>query len=305
MSSYGTAAPQQAAKPDDGSAIDDDAGARRHAGRAVLAGLIATSALVGVAALKAGGRSAGAALGAVLRPEQAAAAAAPSTAGDAAAAAAGEEALVAANSVSSECSLFDDDSIYPFEYACQIHDVDQCHACLPSTAHTGSASCFDVCGATCDYAAAGYDDVPDYAANVSYTMVCAWMAIADLPTMCAGSFVPALPTSSNAEPYVAFGDQPAVTHDGNSVDACVVHSYCDACVDADGTENDYCAAVFKFYDKTADAGYNGALRVLNDQAYWCGVIDADGRTAAESIKAGTFNSTCNGELKQTEPGSCF
>ena len=200
------------------------------------------------------------------------------------------------------CMNFDDDGLYPSLAHCTVNDLDQCSECTPDTSHTGNASCYSQCGTTCDYAAAGIDDVPDYAVNNSYTMACAWEAVASLSIACGGSFAPSFPASNNYEPaYTSKSEMPVVELDGLQVDDCGLHAFCSSCIATDGTLNQYCAAVAGFYMRgrnESNVDIDHALTALNDEEYWCQ------SSVLASIESSSFDSSCDEHLHPWEAGHC-
>jgi len=209
-------------------------------------------------------------------------------------------------------------------HALSIETSSQCGSCTPDTSVTtgSSSNCYDVCGTTCDYHAAGIDDLPDYAVNISCellilsesynsrvvttvacsdTMACAWMAVADLQTTCSGGFTPSFPTSHDFTPEL---ETPPVVTDpanGNEIDDCSLHAVCTACISSSGNLNKYCAAVAGFYMRGLNESLvntNAANFVLNDQAYWCNA------TTLQSIKDGSFDDSCDSSLSSIYPGHC-
>ena len=228
------------------------------------------------------------------------------------------------------CAYFDDDGRYPLANSCTskvrrgpptdpteaVHspcvvyrwwldqDTHQCSKCEPDGSHTGDANCYDVCGTTCDFAAAGIDDVPDMVPNASYMFSCAWSSVAELRTTCNGSFAPSFPSASENESPVL--DDEFRYSEYTSLDPCAVHAYCYACATSGtgGGSNAYCEAVAYFYTSSAYEygteldSLNGALYALNDQGYWCrdDVLDA--------IEAGSFTDRCDSSLSKTKAGHC-
>lgn len=216
--------------------------------------------------------------------------------------ASGDDGMVRLHNLSSItlglCAELDDDTLYPVQYECTQHDPEQCaKSCGNGT------GCNDICGTTCDYKSAGVDDLPDYAANMSYAFACAWEAIAALDETCESHFTPSFPVAKDSSPDMEKGElsvaMPEVgkTTSWSKQDNCALHAFCSTCVETDGTHNVYCDAVSSFFEATNDP-VDSAFYALNKMSYWCQT------DVIESIQDGSFNSKCTDDKSADSDRQC-
>ena len=152
-----------------------------------------------------------------------------------------------------DCSVFDDDLVFPDTATCTSNDWD--HWCSENASSWRKCENIDgtcwraeeICGLSCTDSSASFADV------------CLNQAIAHLPEVCDNTFVPFIPTGKNHEPSLldaweywgpseandtvkyhleygmlsAKGDDEVsgvAGDDGNPADPCSVHSFCSTCV---------------------------------------------------------------------------
>ena len=183
------------------------------------------------------------------------------------------------------CSDYDDDDNYPG--MCPKYDHDFCSETYdPSggsiceeigTCFENGTIFFEICSSACTYNTS------------SFVMPCSWQAVADLPTTCAGSFIPTMPINVSL-------DRPSTPENRTFLFGCDQHSFCVGCSQG----NAYCRAVARYYhgvgvedhlsaalnESTSFISASTAAVALNrDLAFWC----ASG--TLEAIENGTFQHT--------------
>jgi len=156
------------------------------------------------------------------------------------------------------CAKYDDDTVYP-NARCISGDNSTCHDSSVMT-----EAYLTTCATACDE---------------GWGVPCGWEAVADLPSLCDGTFNATFPTeSNNFLPSNVTEMELIINSTQDSYWACNVHAFCYSCVDSDGLVNDFCkAAIIR---TKSLYGASAVFKYLD--SYWCE------KAIIEDIENGTF-----------------
>jgi len=123
--------------------------------------------------------------------------------------------------------------------------------------------------------------------DMAWAMVCAWQAVANLESVCAGTFQPSPPSRSRNAPNAAWLPRNGVTAEGGKLYGCDEHAVCSACFyggQATSLGGEMCERVAAHYgafghlDERNEqvSGYTGAeaaFAALSELDKWCASFD--------------------------------
>jgi len=165
------------------------------------------------------------------------------------------------------CANNDDDGV--FMPKCPPHDE---AAWCAKPQHTGPGTHFDaVCASACADS------------SMAWAMVCAWQAVANLESVCDGTFVPTPPAKSRNAPNSAWLPEIGRTSAGAKLYGCDEHAVCNSCFFGDGATSlgaETCERVAAHYggfgtlderseESSGFTGAESAFFALSELDKWC------------------------------------
>lgn len=123
----------------------------------------------------------------------------------------------------------------------------------------------------------------------AFAMVCAWQAVANLRSVCAGTFKPTPPVDSANRPNQLWAPSTGGMESGEQLYGCDDHAVCYACFgDSFPSEQDgeMCERVAAHYggfglvdDQEIETGAEAAFSALEDIDEWCAMLDPENESA--------------------------